>query len=111
LSGNRLAPSYVLPGGLPGEAEVDHLDLVQAGWTHQATKLGVIQVRYGYETAHLDGLDAAHGAAPLQSRIELTDGVVTGAAPLQNLAVRTRHNLEAAWQPDVLRTDRSATGS
>ena len=104
LSGNRLAPSYVLPGGLPGEAEVDHLDLVQAGWTHQATKLGVIQVRYGYETAHLDGLDAAHGAAPLQSRIELTDGVVTGAAPLQNLAVRTRHNLEAAWQPDVLRT-------
>jgi hypothetical protein len=104
LSGNRLAPSYVLPGGLPGEAEVDHLDLIQTGWTHQASRAGVIQVRYGYETAHLDGLDAAHGAAPLQSRIELTDGMVTGAAPLQNLAIRTRHNLEATWQPEALRT-------
>ncbi len=110
LSGNRSAPSYVLPGGLPGEAEVDHLDLVQTGWTHQASRWGVVQVRYGYSTAHLDGLDAAHGAGPLQSRIEMLDGMVTGAAPLQNLAIRTRHDLEAAWQLDALRHHRIVVG-
>ena len=33
LTGNRMAPSYVLPGGFAGEAEVDHLDFLQAGWT------------------------------------------------------------------------------
>ncbi|HUI82315.1 MAG TPA: hypothetical protein VLY24_30540 [Bryobacteraceae bacterium] len=107
LSGDRLAPSYVLPGGLPGEAEVDHLDLVQAGWTHrmpQASKVGIFQVRYGYSTSHQDGLDASHGAGPQQSRIELLDGMVTGAAPLQNLAIRTRHDIETSWQPETRRT-------
>jgi hypothetical protein len=101
LSGNRLAPSYVLPGGFPGESEVDHLDLVQVGWTRQlAQNLGALQVRYGYSTAHLDGLDAAHGGAPQQqSRIEMLDGMVTGAAPLYNLAIRTRHDAEIAWRP------------
>jgi hypothetical protein len=115
LTGNRLAPSYVLPGGLPGEAEVDHLDLMQVGWTHgfpQASKLGVVQVRYGYSTAHLDGLDAAHGAAPqTQSHIEMLGGMVTGAAPLQNLAIRTRHDLEAAWQPEAVGRHRIVVGA
>ena len=107
LSGNRFEPSYVLPGGLPGEAEVDHLDLIHTGWTHlfsQASRLGVFQARYEYSTAHLDGLDTSHGAGPQQSRMELLDGLVTGAAPLQNLAIRTRHNLAAAWQPEAVRT-------
>ena len=35
LAGNRMAPSFVLPGGFSGESEVDHLDFLQAGWTHQ----------------------------------------------------------------------------
>jgi hypothetical protein len=35
LTGNRMAPSFVLPGGFPGEPETDHLDFLQVGWTHQ----------------------------------------------------------------------------
>ena len=34
LTGNRMAPSFVLPGGFRGQTEVDHLDSVQVGWTH-----------------------------------------------------------------------------
>ena len=34
LTGNRLAPSFVLPGGFPGEPETDHFDFLQVGWTH-----------------------------------------------------------------------------
>ena len=102
LAGNRMMPSFVLPGGFAGEGEVEHLDFLQAGWTHQfseASGLGILQVRYGYSTAHLDAFQSDHGTAQLQSRIELLDGAVTGAAPLQNFAVRPRHSMEAAWQP------------
>lgn len=106
LSGNRLAPSFVLPGGFRGQPEVDHLDLVQAGWTHllpAASGLGALEVRYGYSTAHLD----TSGPTTLgQSRIELAGGAVTGEPPLANLAVRTRHELAAAWQPAEVRTGR-----
>ena len=102
LTGNRMAPSFVLPGGFPGEPETDHLDFLQVGWTHllpAASGLGVIEVRYGYSVAHLDTSTVPSG----QSRIELLGGTVSGAPPLANLAVRTRQGIEAAWQPAVLR--------
>jgi len=102
LTGNRMAPSFVLPRGFPGEAETDHLDFLQVGWTHQlpaASGLGVVQIRYGYAIAHLDTSTASTG----QSQIELLGGTVTGPPPLGNLAVRPRHEVEAAWQPAVLR--------
>ena len=105
LGGNRMAPSFVLPGGFPGESEVDHLDFAQAGWTHQLSPAsGALQVRYGYSTAHLDGQQSGRGGGPPQSRVELLDGAVTGAPPLQNFAIRTRHSLEAAWQVGTQRT-------
>lgn len=106
LSGNRLAPSFVLPGGFRGQPEVDHLDLVQAGWTRllpAASGLGALEVRYGYATAHLD----TGGPTTLgRSIIELAGGAVTGEPPLANLAVRARHEFRAAWQPGELRTGR-----
>jgi hypothetical protein len=101
LTGNRVAPSFVLPGGFPGQPETDHFDFIQAGWTHllpEASSLGVIEVRYGYSVAHLDTSTSVVG----QSRIELLGGLVSGAPPLANLAVRTRQGIEAAWQPAVL---------
>jgi hypothetical protein len=101
LTGNRMAPYFVLPGGFPGQPETDHFDFIQAGWTHllpETSSLGVIEVRYGYSVAHLDTSTSVVG----QSRIELLGGLVSGAPPLANLAVRTRQGIEAAWQPAVL---------
>jgi len=101
LTGNRMAPSFVLPGGFLGEPETDHLDFLQVGWTHllsAASGPGIVQVRYGYAIAHLDSSTAPTG----QSRIELLGGMVTGAPPLANMAVRPRHQIEAAWQPPTL---------
>jgi hypothetical protein len=105
LSGNRLAPSFVLPGGFPGQPETDHLDFLQAGWTHllpESSGLGIIEARYGYSVAHLDTVVPTG-----QSRIELLGGTISGAPPLGNLAVRTRQGIEIAWQPDVLRAIRA----
>jgi hypothetical protein len=102
LTGNRIAPSFVLPGGFTGEAETDHLDFLQVGWTHlgsAASRLGIVQIRYGYAIAHLDTSTAPIG----QSRTEVLGGTVTGAPPLANLAVRSRHQIEVAWQPATLR--------
>lgn len=101
LTGNRMAPSFVLPGGFPGEPEIDHFDSLQAGWTHVSpagSGLGVLEVRYGYSTAHIDTSTSPTG----QSLIELFGGRVSGAPPLANLAVRPRHEIEAAWQTAVL---------
>jgi hypothetical protein len=100
LSGNRLAPSFVLPGGFAGQPETDHLDFLQVGWTHllpAASGLGILEMRYGYSVAHLD-TTVPNG----QSRIELLGGMVSGAPPLGNLAVRTRQGIEAAWEPGIL---------
>jgi hypothetical protein len=100
LSGNRLAPSFILPGGFIGQPETDHLDFLQVGWTHllpAASDLGILEVRYGYSVAHLD-TTVPNG----ESRIELLGGIVSGAPPLGNLAVRTRQGMEAAWQPGLL---------
>jgi hypothetical protein len=102
LTGNRLAPSFVLPGGFAGDPETDHFDFVQMGWTHllnESSGTGVIEVRYEYSTAHVDTSTAVNG----QSRIELLGGMVSGAPPLANLGIRPRHEIEAAWQPAVLR--------
>jgi hypothetical protein len=103
LTGNRMAPSFVLPGGFSGDPEVDHLDFVQVGWTHllpAASGEGAIEVRYGYSIAHLDTRTTPSG----QSRVELLGGTVTGVPPLANLAVRPRHEMAASWQPAVLRS-------
>ena len=100
LTGNRMAPSFVLPGGFPGESETDHFDFVQVGWAHlppAASVPGLIEVRYAYSTAHLD----THIPPLGQSRIELLRGTVSGAPPLANLAVRPRHEIEASWQAAV----------
>jgi hypothetical protein len=101
LTGNRQAPSFVLPGGFAGQRETDHLDFLQAGWTHFAPETsipGTIEVRYGYSTANLDTRAAPAG----QSRIELLGGMVSGSPPLANLAVRSRQGIEAAWHTGVL---------
>ena len=106
LSGNRLAPSFVLPGGFSGQPEVDHFDLVHAGWTRLPPAdswPGVLEARYGYSTAHLD---TSGVTAPGQTRVELAGGSVTGEPPLANLAVRTRHEFAASWQPAGMRTGR-----
>jgi hypothetical protein len=106
VNGDRMAPSFVRPGGFPGQGEVDHLDFVQAGWTHfpaAGGRAATIQIRYGYSVAHLSTSTATYG----QSRIELLGGTVTGAPPLANLAVRPRHGIEAAWAPGELRAGKS----
>ena len=100
LAGRRMSPEFNLPGGFPNQAEVDHLDFVQAGWTHlfaPESSLGALELRYGYAVAHLDTREAS-AAVPDQSRIELAGSAVTGAAPFANFAIRTRHQFEAAWQ-------------
>ena len=94
LVGNRLAPSFVLPGGFPGQPETDHLDFLQVGWIHRqavTSPLNLLEVRYGYSVAHLDTSIPPTG----QSRIELLGGMISGAPPLGNLAVRTRQGIEA----------------
>jgi hypothetical protein len=92
LTGNRMAPFFTLPGGFYSQPEVDHLDFVQAAWTHEFAD-GVLQVRYGYSTAHLDTLMPAG-----QSITDLVTGVVTGAPPLGNFAIRTRQSIQTGWQ-------------
>ena len=99
LAGNRLAPSFVLPGGFTGEPEVDHFDFLQAGWTHLSAADNFVELRYGYSVGHLDTNTQSNGL----SSIELLGGAVTGAPPLANLAVRKRHDIQGAWQPPVLR--------
>jgi hypothetical protein len=99
LTGNRMAPSFVLPGGFSGDPETDHFDFLQVGWTHLFPAASVLEVRYGYSTAHLDTSTSQTG----QSRIELLGGLVSGAPPIANLAVRTRQGIEAAWQPAAVR--------
>ena len=98
LSGQRMAPSFVSPYGFQNEGESDRFSFVQIGWSHIAPDepLGALQARYQYSVAHLD-------TTPLnalsQSRIELLGGGVTGAAPLANLALETRQQVNAVWQP------------
>ena len=104
LAARRLSPEFVLPDGVGGLNETDHLDFVQAGWTHvwAASVAGTLQVRYGDSFAHLD--TASSVVTPInQSSIDLAGGAVTGEPPLTNLAVRARQQIAAAWEPGVVR--------
>jgi len=104
LAARRLSPEFVLPDGVAGLNETDHLDFVQAGWTHiwSASAAGTLQVRYGDSFAHLDTAPAV--VTPInQSSIELAGGAVTGEPPLTNLAVRARQQVAAAWEPGIIR--------
>jgi hypothetical protein len=106
LAGRRMSPQFELPGGFANQAEVDHLDFVQSGWTHQFSPdsaWGATEVRYGYSTAHLDTRPST-ASNPDQSRIDLVGSAISGAPPIENLAVRTRHQFEGAWQLRTLRT-------
>jgi hypothetical protein len=104
LAARRLSPEFVLPDGVPGLEETDHLDLVQTGWTHiwDASAAGTLQVRYGYSFAHLDTRPDV--VTPVdQSSIELAGGAITGEPPLTNLAVRAKQEIAAAWEPGIVR--------
>lgn len=103
LTGRRMGPSSYGITGFSGLAEVDHLDFMQLGWTRQipaSSGIGAVQMRYGFSISHLDTrpADSAPYSGP-QSRAELLGGIVTGAAPLSNFAVRTRHELEGVFEP------------
>ena len=106
LTSRRMAPSFVSPYGFQDESEADGFNFLQVGWSHIAPDemIGTLQLRYQYSVAHLD-------TTPLnplsQSRIELLGGSITGAAPLANLALGTRQQVNATWQPTVFQALRS----
>ena len=98
-TGRRMAPSLVLPGGFPGQVEVDHLDLLQVGWTRalkSSSGTGALEMRYEFGTAQLDTAPIVPGTA---SKVDLVGDSVTRVAPINNLARRPRHELETVWQP------------
>lgn len=102
LVSRRMSPPFVLPGGYSGESGIDHLDFLQAGWTHRwpgDSRFGVMQVRYGDQATHLSADPPPVVFGEQESKIELLGGTVTGAPPISDLAVRTRQGAEAAWQP------------
>jgi hypothetical protein len=104
--GRRMSPQFTLPGGFAGQAKTDHLDVLQAGWIHQAppeSRFGILQLRYGHSFAHLATRPALQ-STPGQSRIELLGSTITGAPPLDNLGVRTRRQIAIAWQPQSVHT-------
>jgi hypothetical protein len=108
LVGRRMAPPFDLPGGFEGQTSVSHFDFLQAGWTHrfsESSSLGILQVRYGYSTAHIDA-DPPPGALG-ESTVDLVTGVVTGGPPMFTRSVRTRQGIEGAWQPVALTAARS----
>ena len=93
---SRMMPSFYGVAGFENLRETDHLDFVQAGWTHQfAGKAGVLEARYQYSTAHLDTSPNGSAAAPV--RIDLLDPAPADA-PFSNFAIRTRHEIEGAYQ-------------
>jgi hypothetical protein len=100
LAGRRMSPELNAPWGFRDLEETDHLNSIQAAWTRQLAvggRAGVLQVRYGFAPMHLDTGTADR--AP--SRIELADSSVRGSPPLENLAVRRRHELAAGFEPGV----------
>ena len=65
LLGLRIGLPVVTPWGVAGVRETDHLDFVQAGWTRQLLgpeRVGALQVRYAFSTAHLDSMPSARSA-------------------------------------------------
>ena len=97
---SRIMPSFYGVDGFEDLRETDHFDFLQAGWTRQfAPRAGVLEVRYQYSTAHLDTSSNTGANAPV--RIDLLDPV-PHSAPLSNLAIRTRHQIEAADQSGTI---------
>jgi hypothetical protein len=94
LMGRRMSPELRVENGFAGLREEDHLDFAHAGWTHPFPR-GALEVRYGYSMAHLDTIPTARGGP---SRIDLAQGVLNGVPPLANMAVRTRHVFETAFE-------------
>jgi hypothetical protein len=108
LVGRRMSPPFDLPGGFDGQTSVSHFDFLQAGWTHRFSedrRLGVLQMRYGYSTAHIDA-DPPPGVLG-ESTVDLMTGAVTGGPPMFTRSVRTRQGIKGAWQPVVLTAGRS----
>jgi hypothetical protein len=100
LAGFRAVPSFTEPWGFAGLRETDHLDFLQGAWTRQIAgpaRVGTLQVRYGFSTAHLETRPSGPRSNP--GSIDLLDGTTTGAPPLANLAVRTRENVKACFEP------------
>ena len=102
LTGRRMGPSLYGVSGFPDLSEVDHMDFVQLGWTRvlpASSGAGMLQVRYGYSTAHLDTRPDRTISGP--SVTDFTNPIGSGA-PVWNLAVRTRHDFEATYEPSEI---------
>jgi len=95
LAGRRMAPPLQPHRDL---AEVDRFSLVEAGWSRAVS--GTTEVRWGYSQAHLNS-DARGSRMP--TYIELTTGAVSGPPPLASRALRSRHSLQGAFEPEPLR--------
>ena len=92
-------PSFYGVEGFENLRETDHFDFTQAGWTHQlSARAGVFELRYEYSTGHLD--TGQVNARPV--RIDLLDPAPADA-PIENLAIRTRHELAVAWESGEMR--------
>ena len=102
LVSRRASPPFVLPGGFKGEPGVDHFDLLQAGWIHrfsENSRLGVLEMRYGYSISHSDTDPPPQIFGVQEPKIEMLTGAIADGPPISDLATRTRQSVEAAWQP------------
>jgi hypothetical protein len=100
---SSLMPTFYGVEGFQNLRETDHFDFVQAGWTHEFAGAGVLEVRYGYSPAHLDTTPVSGQNVP--ARLDLLD-LAPADSPLSNLAVRTRHQIDAAYQSGEVRLAR-----
>lgn len=100
LAGLRMSPPLLPSAAL---SEVDHFDFVQTGWTRQVGASGLLELRYGYSTAHLDTQPSADFGPGAQARTDMSGGATAGPPFLSNLAVRTRHGMEFAIEPGEFR--------
>lgn len=106
LAVRRMSAPFVLPSGFKGESGIDHFDFLQAGWTHrfsENSRLGVLQLRYGESTAHINTDPPAQVFGVQEPKIELQTGATVDGPAISDAAIRTRQGLEAAWQPRVSR--------
>lgn len=104
--GWRMMPTLDLPPyGMNGLAEVDRLNSIQAGWTHEFaahSHARILEVRYQFLPAHLNTLPSAQPPGA-QSKSDLLGGVVTGPPPLSNLATRTRQQVASTFKTGTLK--------
>jgi hypothetical protein len=93
----------------PSLGQEDHFDLTSVSWTRAAA--AELQLRYGYSVAHLDTLPQRDRPEPgVTPQIDLLTGEVEGPAPLENLAVRTRHSTELSLRPRAAPRGHRLTG-